>query len=118
MNFYFIKYTLQIYSPLPSNETAQQNPNTGQNCTTKSQHWAKPHNQITTLGKTSQRNHNTGQNCTTKSQHWAKLHNEITAKCRCSEAVVRRRSVKNVFLEISQNSKENACARYSFLIKL
>ena len=35
-----------------------------------------------------------------------------------SEAVVRRCSVKKVFLEISQNSQENACARDSFLIKL
>ena len=35
-----------------------------------------------------------------------------------SEAVVRRCSVKNVFLEISQNSQEKTCARVSFLIKL
>ena len=34
------------------------------------------------------------------------------------EAVVRRCSVKKVFLEISQNSQENTCARDSFLIKL
>ena len=34
------------------------------------------------------------------------------------EAVVHRCSVKNMFLEISQNSKENSCARVSFLIKL
>ena len=34
------------------------------------------------------------------------------------EAVVRRCSVKKVFLEISQNSQENTCARASFLIKL
>ena len=33
------------------------------------------------------------------------------------EALVRRCSVKNVFLEISQNSHENTCARASFLIK-
>ena len=33
------------------------------------------------------------------------------------EAVVQRCSVKNVFLEISQNSQENRCARVSFLIK-
>ena len=32
------------------------------------------------------------------------------------EAVVRRCSVKKVFLEISQNSQENTCARDSFLI--
>ena len=35
-----------------------------------------------------------------------------------SEAVVQRCSVKKVFLEISQNSQENTCARVSFLIKL
>ena len=35
-----------------------------------------------------------------------------------TEAVVQRRSVKNVFLKISQNSQENTCARVSFLIKL
>ena len=35
-----------------------------------------------------------------------------------SEAVVLRCSVKKVFLEISQTSQENTCARVSFLIKL
>ena len=35
-----------------------------------------------------------------------------------SEAVVQSCSVKKVFLEISQNSQENTCARDSFLIKL
>ena len=35
-----------------------------------------------------------------------------------TEAVVRRCSVKKVYLEISQNSQENTCARFSFLIKL
>ena len=35
-----------------------------------------------------------------------------------SEAVVRRSSLKKVFLEISQNSHENTCARDSFLITL
>ena len=34
------------------------------------------------------------------------------------EAVVQRCSVKKVFLEVSQNSQENTCARVSFLIKL
>ena len=34
------------------------------------------------------------------------------------EAVVQRCSVKKVFLEISQNSQENTCARDSFLINL
>ena len=35
-----------------------------------------------------------------------------------SEAVAQRCSVKKVFLEISQNSQENNCARVSFVIKL
>ena len=35
-----------------------------------------------------------------------------------AEAVVQRCSVKKVFLEISQNSQKNTCARVSFLIKL
>ena len=34
------------------------------------------------------------------------------------EAVVQRCPVKKVFLEISQNSQENTCARVSFLRKL
>ena len=34
------------------------------------------------------------------------------------EAVVQTCSVKKMFLEISQNSQENTCARVSFLIKL
>ena len=36
----------------------------------------------------------------------------------CSEPVAQGCSVKKVFLEISQNSQESACARVSFLIKL
>ena len=35
-----------------------------------------------------------------------------------TEAVVQRCSVKKVFLEFSQNSQENTCARVSFLIKV
>ena len=35
-----------------------------------------------------------------------------------SEAVAQRCSVKNVFLEISQDSLENTCFRISFLTKL
>ena len=35
-----------------------------------------------------------------------------------AEAVIRRYSVKKLFLEISQNSWENTCDRVSFLIKL
>ena len=34
-----------------------------------------------------------------------------------TEAVTQRCSIKNVFLEILQNSQENSCARVSFLIK-
>ena len=34
------------------------------------------------------------------------------------KAVAQTCSVKKVFLEISQNSQENTCARASFLIKL
>ena len=34
-----------------------------------------------------------------------------------SEAVIQRCYVKKVFLEISQTSQENTCARVSFLIK-
>ena len=33
------------------------------------------------------------------------------------EAVTRRCSVKKTFLEISQNSQENTCARVSFFVK-
>ena len=35
-----------------------------------------------------------------------------------TEAVVRRCSIKKVFLEIPQNSQENTCAGGSFLITL
>ena len=35
-----------------------------------------------------------------------------------AEAVVQRCFLKKLFLEISQNSHENTCARVSFLIKL
>ena len=38
--------------------------------------------------------------------------------CKNIEAVAKTCSVKKVFLEISQNSQENTCARVSFLIKL
>ena len=34
------------------------------------------------------------------------------------EAVAQRYSVKKALLEISQNLRENACARISFLIKM
>ena len=35
-----------------------------------------------------------------------------------TQAVAQRCSIKKVFLEISQNSKEKTCARVSFLITL
>ena len=35
----------------------------------------------------------------------------------CTEAVVQRCSVKNAFLEVSQNSQKNTYARVSFLIR-
>ena len=35
-----------------------------------------------------------------------------------SEAVAQKYSVKKMFLEISQNSQENTCARVSFLVNL
>ena len=38
--------------------------------------------------------------------------------CHGTEAVIRRFSIRKMFLEILQNSYENTCARASFLIKL
>ena len=35
-----------------------------------------------------------------------------------TEAVIQKCSVKKLFLEILQNSRENICAKVSFLIKL
>ena len=43
---------------------------------------------------------------------------EDYAKFQSTEAVAQRSSVKKVFLEFSQNSQENTCARVFFLIKL
>ena len=43
---------------------------------------------------------------------------EISGHVQNTEAVVRRCYVKKTFLEISQNSHENTCARASFSIKL
>ena len=40
-----------------------------------------------------------------------------TRKQMIVKAVAQRCSVKKVFLEISQNSQENTCARVSFLLK-
>ena len=40
------------------------------------------------------------------------------SKMKNAEEVVRKCSVKKVFLEISQNSEKNTCGRVSFLIKL
>ena len=46
------------------------------------------------------------------------LHSPIEKNERSLEAVTQRCSVRKVFLEFSQNSQENTCARVSFLIKL
>ena len=43
---------------------------------------------------------------------------KVSGKFISQEPVVQRCSVKKVFLEISQNSQENPCARVSFLITL
>ena len=42
----------------------------------------------------------------------------VPKELRRVEAVIWRYSVEKVFLEISQNSQENTCAKVSFLIKL
>ena len=47
-----------------------------------------------------------------------KLTGTLIIILRWTEGVAQRCSVKKVFLEISQNSQENTCARVSFLIKL
>ena len=44
--------------------------------------------------------------------------NAQALKSKKAEAVAQRCSVKKVFLEISQNSQENTCAKVYFLIKL
>ena len=54
--------------------------------------------------------------CISWSTPYASLTNQMVTAS--PEAVVRRCSVKKVFLEISQNSQENTCARVSFLNKL
>ena len=41
----------------------------------------------------------------------------ITTDKNMFKVVIRRCSIKKVFLKISQNSQENVCARFSFLIK-
>ena len=49
------------------------------------------------------------------------VHTEFSKSCSYrlfTEAVVCRCSVKKVFLKMSQNSQENACARVSLLINL
>ena len=47
---------------------------------------------------------------------WSMLKKE-KKKEKKEEAVIQRCSVKKVFLEISQNSQENTCARVFFFIK-
>ena len=48
------------------------------------------------------------------------IHSEAARQkfCEKSEAATRGVLCKKVFLEISQNSQENTCARPSFVIKL
>ena len=53
-----------------------------------------------------------------KLQGWGLKNKSEQIWATASEAVVRRCFVKKLFLEISQNSQENTCARASFLIKL
>ena len=50
-------------------------------------------------------------------EHVKYLKNQKKKK-KASEAATRAAPCKNVFLEISQNSQENTCARVSLLIKL
>ena len=45
-------------------------------------------------------------------------HYQTTTMQLFSEAVARSCAVKKVFLEISQKSQENTCAKVSFLVKL
>ena len=52
-----------------------------------------------------------------RSINWKSESYQILASWLISEAVAQRCSVKNAFLEISQNSLKNTCARVSFLIK-
>ena len=47
-----------------------------------------------------------------------KVLNQLVILLRYSEAVVRKCSVKKVFLNISQNSEESSCAGFSFSTKL
>ena len=47
-----------------------------------------------------------------------KRHNLLQINIWVTEAVVQRCFIEKVFLEISQNSPENTCARVSYLIKL
>ena len=60
-----------------------------------------------------------------RKERWSSSHSAViscslmgSSETYFSEPVVQRCSVKNMFLKISQNSQENACARASFLIKL
>ena len=65
-------------------------------------------------------------NCSQKDLTWAHLKKTLKALEAVSskltftnkETAIRGVSWKKVFLEISQNSQENTCARVSFLIKL
>ena len=53
-----------------------------------------------------------------KKMHFKKIRRKLGSVLNSVEAVVRRCSVKKVFLKISQNSQENTCARGSFFKQL
>ena len=53
-----------------------------------------------------------------KKHYWLTVSSFVSRLMHNSETVVRRCSVNKVFLEISQNSQENTCARDSFLESL
>ena len=57
------------------------------------------------------------ENGRSKSWDYIKSEYNLESKLKYVEVVNQRCSVIKVFLEISQNSQENTCARVSFLIK-
>ena len=46
--------------------------------------------------------------------HWMAKKNELLSEWKCPEVVVRRCSVKKLFLNISENFQENTCSEVSF----
>ena len=53
-----------------------------------------------------------------KIRYFTSLYYKFLNRRHISKAVAQRCSVKKIFLEISQNSQEDICAKVSFLIKL